>query len=373
MNHKGHRKTRVFNSSKAAETYAVQVEARLKLGKVDEVFTSHAPDAPSPPIPTFAEAAERWWAVDGANFKGGTRDTYRNILDKRILPIFGPQRLTDIPVAAIEDWWAALRASGLSRKHIGNMRCVLTSIFQRAVTSGLLSRNPAEAIRGRLGREEREVRQVEWLTEAELARFLECSAQREPRHDSFLRLLATTGTRWREALALQVGDVDLARGRIAIRRAIRKHQVRSPKSGKARSVDVPPSTIAVLRRWLDVVRAEAAVRGAEATWLFPNATGQQPMDEVPVRAAFRRCLKGAGIIRRLRPHDLRHTYASLALQRGVPLLVVSRQLGHASIAITADVYGHLMPEATRAAADALEAILGEQSRNPRATPAEASS
>ena len=69
----------------------------------------------------------------------------------------------------------------------------------------------------------------------------------------------------------------------------------------------------------------------------------------------------------------RHTYASLALQRRVPLLVVSRQLGHASIAITADGYGHLIPEATRAAADALEAILGEHSRNPRATPAEASS
>ena len=54
---------------------------------------------------------------------------------------------------------------------------------------------------------------------------------------------------------------------------------------------------------------------------------------------------------------LRHTYASLALQRGVPLLVLSRQLGHGGIAITFDVYGHLRPEATRRAAEALEAIL----------------
>lgn len=64
----------------------------------------------------------------------------------------------------------------------------------------------------------------------------------------------------------------------------------------------------------------------------------------------------------------RHTYASLALQRGVPLLVVSRQLGHASIAITADIYGHLVPDATREAAEAWEAILDGASRNPRATP-----
>ena len=71
----------------------------------------------------------------------------------------------------------------------------------------------------------------------------------------------------------------------------------------------------------------------------------------------------------MRVHDLRHTYVSLALQRGVPLMVVSRQLGHASIAITADTYGHLAPDATREAAEAWEAILGEHGRNPRATPA----
>ncbi|HWU37294.1 MAG TPA: hypothetical protein VN203_06545, partial [Candidatus Acidoferrum sp.] len=64
---------------------------------------------------------------------------------------------------------------------------------------------------------------------------------------------------------------------------------------------------------------------------------------------------------------LRHTYASLALQRGVPLLTVSRQLGHGSIAITADVYGHLAPEATREAATTWDAILTEHFRNPRAT------
>jgi integrase len=92
-------------------------------------------------------------------------------------------------------------------------------------------------------------------------------------------------------------------------------------------------------------------------------------DEAPVRAAFRRCLKVAKILRHPRLHDLRHTYASLTLQRGVPLLVVSRQLGHASIAITADIYGVLVPEATRAAATAFEAILTTPRRNPDATPA----
>jgi integrase len=230
----------------------------------------------------------------------------------------------------------------------------------------MLSRNPAEAIRGRLGREDREVRQAEWLTEPELTAFLN-AAQQEPRYYPFLLTIASTGARVGEILALQVGDVDVPHCRLAIRRTIRKHRVGSPKSGKARTVDVPPTSMAVLRGWVDTVRAEAAVRGQEATWLFPCLTGKQPMDEMPILAAFRRCLRAASILRYIRLHDLRHTYASLALQRGVPLLVVSRQLGHSSIAITADIYGHLIPEATRAAAAAFEAILTAPGRNPDAT------
>lgn len=114
-----------------------------------------------------------------------------------------------------------------------------------------------------------------------------------------------------------------------------------------------------------MVRAEAALRG-EACWLFPSAPAK-PADEPLIRNALARTLKAAGIRRRLRVHDLRHTYASLALQRGVPLLTVSRQLGHASIAITADVYGDLAANAPKEAAVAWEAILTEPGRNPGAT------
>jgi integrase len=87
---------------------------------------------------------------------------------------------------------------------------------------------------------------------------------------------------------------------------------------------------------------------------------------------MRRALRAADIQRPIRLHDLRHTHASLALQRGVPLLVVSRQLGHASIAITADVYGHLAADASREAAQAWDAIIAPvcSGRNPDATAAE---
>lgn len=366
VNFKGHRKTRVFNSKKAAEGYTGQIEAMLKLGKVEDVFTDPAPV--SAPVPTFKEAAERWWAIESPTMKGGTQDTYRNILDKHLLPAFGARSLADITIPDVEVWWAGLRSQGYSHKRLATIRGILTGIFRRAVTAGLVHRNPVEAIAGRMGREDREVRQAEWLTEPELTKVLAMAKEREPRYSPLLLTIASTGIRLGEALGLQVGDVDADRCTLAIRRSVRKHRIGSPKSGKPRTVSVPPSTIGVLRDWMDTVRAEAAVRGQEALWLFPGTTGQPIEDKCPGQA-MRRVLQLARIPRPLRLHDLRHTYARLAIQQGVPLLVVSRQLGHASIAITADTYGHLVPDATREAAEAWEAILDGASRNPRATSA----
>lgn len=235
--------------------------------------------------------------------------------------------MPSITRADMEDWWASIRAKGLSRQRLISIRALIRGIFRRAVPSGMLAQNPAEAIAGRVGREDKEVRQAEWLTEPELTKLLAVADAREPRYHPILLALASTGIRLGEAVGLQVGDLDLTRCKLSIRRAIRKRRVGSPKSGKAGTVDVPPATIAVLRPWVDIIRAEAAVRGEEACWLFPGATGG-PMDESVVRDALTRSLKAAAIRRKFRVHHLRHTYASLALQRGVPLLTVSRELGH---------------------------------------------
>ncbi|MBI4574544.1 MAG: site-specific integrase [candidate division NC10 bacterium] len=365
VNYQGHRLTRVFNSFKGAEGYASQVEAMLKLGKVDDVFTDPAPAA-ALPVPTFKDAAERWWAVDGIAFKGGTLDTYRNILEKHLLPTFGTRSVASITRADVEAWWAGILTGGFSRDRLCNLRAVIKGVFKRAVATGVVQSNPADAVIGRLGRPDREVRQAEWLTEPELTKSLAAAKEREPRYYPLLLTLASTGIRLGESLGLQVGDVDLGRGRLSIRRSVRKGRVGSPKSGKPRTVDAPPSAVAVLRDWIDIARAEAAVRGKEATWMFPGVKGGT-QDGRQVRAALRGCLKAVGILRHFRLHDLRHTYASLAIQRGVPLLIVSRQLGHGSVAITDRVYGHLAPEATRQAALAWEAILTEPGRNLGAT------
>ena len=373
VNYQGQRKTRVFNTSKGAEGYAARVEALLKLGNIAAVFTDPTPSTDAAPPVTFKEATERWLAVDGAAWKAGTLDSYQNIVAAHLLPAFGPRPVDSIRPDDLEAWWAGVRRRGLSRKHLGNIRNVVVGIFRRAVAGGLLPRNPADALRGRLGREDREVRQAEWLTAPELTRLLAAASAHAPRYHPFFLVQATGGLRFGEALGLQVGDVDRARGCLLVRRSIRKHRITSPKSGKARTVYLPASTVEGLGRWLEVVQAEAAVRGREPLWLFPGPTSGEPVDDALPRAAFRRCLKAAGITRRVRLHDLRHGYASLAIQAGVPLLKVSRQLGHASVAITADVCGHLAPDAGQEVAATWEGILAPApeapGRNPGATSA----
>lgn len=366
VNYQGHRKTRIFNTTKAAERYAEEVEYLLKHGKAPDVFRGSSPPLEPPPAPTFADVTERWWAVDGESFKGGTRDTYANIISLYLQPVFAPRPITDISRSDVEFWWAGIRAKRLSHQRLTNIRAVAGGIFRRAVVSGILQSNPVDAIGGRLGREDREARQAEWLTEPELAKVLSVAETQEPRFYPALLTLVSTGIRLGEALGLQVGDVDLEREKLYIRRSVRKLRLGSPKSGKPRTVDVPPSTMAVLREWIDTVRAEAAVRGQEPLWLFPSLTGHL-LDSSSIRDALRGVLRGAGITRPFRIHDLRHTYASLAIQRGVPEVIVSRQLGHGSVAITDAVYGHLAPGATRAAAMAWEAILTVPGRNLGAT------
>jgi len=339
----------------------------LKLGDVAAMFTAPAPEPDAAPVPTVADAAEAWFNVARAAWNANTEESYRAMYWHHILPAFGGRRVDAITQAEAEAWWAALCAKGFSPRHLSYLRQILTGIFRRAVRLGHLATNPADAIAGKIRREDREVREVAWLTEPELTRFLAEAKAREARHYPALLTLATTGIRQGEALGLQVGDVDEARGKLSLRRAVRRYRVSSPKNGKPRSVDVPPSTMAVLREWLGVVRAEAAVRGQEPLWLFPSDSGHI-LEDRQLRPAMRRALKAAAVTRPFRLHDLRHTYASLAIQRGVPLEVVSRQLGHGSIAITFDVYGHLAPEATRRAADAWEAIPTAPGRNPGATP-----
>jgi integrase len=135
-----------------------------------------------------------------------------------------------------------------------------------------------------------------------------------------------------------------------------KSWLSTPKSRKVRRVDMSQQLARVLQGWLTLREAEAVLAGRPVSaWLFPNAHGGRLNPGRWRRIVWAPLLRRAGL-RHRGPHQLRHSFATLLLQQGESPVYVKDQLGHASIKITVDTYGHLLPGANRQAVDRLDNI-----------------
>jgi integrase len=167
--------------------------------------------------------------------------------------------------------------------------------------------------------------------------------------------MARTGFRIGEAMALQWQDVNPRDRKIRVERAFSAGELTTPKAGHGRDVDLSQQTADILQR-LRVKRAAETLRrkwGDVPAWLFPSEAGE-PMDDSNVRKVFARVVKAAGLPGHFTPHSLRHTFASLLLQQGESPEYVRAQMGHASIAITVDLYGRWLRKDNLAAIDRLD-------------------
>ena len=238
---------------------------------------------------------------------------------------------------------------------------LLREIMNHAVEDRLIPSNPATRLaRFYRGRTEEEARPaITPLTEAELATLLGACKRWYPEWLDLIALAGWTGMRQGEVLGLQWADFDFAGHFVEVRRTVGYRGgtllVGSPKSGKARRVDLPAPLAAALQRRKSLLEAETALQGRDlAPWVFMNRV-DRPLDALNlVHRVWLPLLDKAGL-RRIRFHDLRHTYASLLIQRSESLAYVKDQLGHHSIQVTVDLYGHLVPGANRNAVDRLAA------------------
>jgi integrase len=226
-------------------------------------------------------------------------------------------------------------------------------MLYQAVEDRLIDRNPAARL-GKLFSLRHDPRAHVVVLEPEgVAQVLAAAAKWYTDDELAVRAIFYTGMREGELLGLQWDDVDWPRNLIDLRRtvALRKGRliVNTPKSGKLRTIDAPASLIARLRELRSIRQAEASVAGAAMSpWVFPAATDpEKPMNDAWFRDRVWRPLLEKAEVRHIRVHDARHTYASLMLRRGVPAFYVSRQLGHSSIQVTVDLYGHFIPGADR--------------------------
>jgi integrase len=198
---------------------------------------------------------------------------------------------------------------------------------------------------------------VEIFTPEELTRLLQTAAKEMPEAYRLVLTLARTGLRIGEALTLQVSDIDLARREVSVRRtwgsrkkALGERRINTPKSGQPRRVDLS-------KQLCDVLGSYLATRTSDSAWVFPGDDGW-PMTPSAFRYSIWLPLLERSGVRYRKPHTLRHTLASMLIQAGESLAYVKEQLGHHSIKITVDVYGHLIPGTNKAAVDRLDDATG---------------
>jgi integrase len=314
-------------------------------------------DLPLSPRLTFAEIAGRWLADFQAKAAAGQRrdrtlDLYRSQLHRHLLPRLGNRRLalitTDDVVAVARD----LQADGLSPWTVKRILGALSCVFTFALRRGYVNSHPFD----RLERDERPhpLRSDQRvLTQSELARlFAACPRRYRP----LLLTGAFTGMRLSEVLALSWDDVDFAAGVVHVRhqlargrRGVAPHRIAPKTRASIREIPLLPQLAAVLGQHK---RGSCFTRGSD--YVFATGNGTAFLHHNVSKRVLRRAATGAGLDRpgrRVRFHDLRHTFASHPIiDIRLDVVQVSRILGHARTSMTLDTYTHLF-EAARDGAD----------------------
>lgn len=291
--------------------------------------------------PTVGEYLEQWLARARISVRESTWAAYRNAVG-HLVDGLGGGSLRLLSPLEIERFEQQLLSSGRSAKTVANVHAVLHRALSDAVRDGLVDRNVASLVSP--PRAERP--EMNTWTVAELKEFLG-SVDGHRLHAAFV-VLATTGMRRGEVLGLQRADIDLARAEVSVRRTVGvvdgRIEIGSPKSASSRRlVALDTTTTEVLTDHLE--------HRAGSAWVFPGE-GDGPLNPASFSTTFDRLVVRAGVPR-IRMHDLRHTYATIALGAGVHPAVVSERLGHSSIAITIDLYSHAVPGLQREAAGAV--------------------
>jgi integrase len=345
----GHKiKTKTFTKRKAADNYLTAQVKRVQDGTYIEVKPA-----------TFAEYAEAWLKGLG-NLKPNTRRGYGSDLRKHLLPALGDLPLGQIGPEEVNAYLAS-QDGKLRPKTLTNQLSLLAKIMGDAVEAHRLTVNRlhrSRAIRRPKAIREDDEIQVEVLTPEEVNAALDALP---PRWYPFFFTAVCTGMRLGELLALTWGDFDEVNGRLWVRRTYSRGHFYLPKTGRSRRpVDIGDQLIAVLRgvrraRFGDTPPAPTAL-------LFPCRTGGPLTPENLRTRVWAPALAKAGV-RHVRIHSLRHFYASVLIAQGENIKYISSQLGHASVQITVDRYGHLFPDERRAAAGRFERRLAS-SKNP---------
>jgi integrase len=297
------------------------------------------------------------WAADYlttiVHLRSITRRDYERILKTHLLPVFANRPVVSIELIDIRRFMAEKQAAGQAAKSLQKIRLVLRQVLELARVSGAIKTNPCDGLRL-----PRAVQMEPVFLSADQIEAL-ARATRPP-YDLLVRVVAATGLRPSEVCGLRVGKVNILRSTLEISEALTvvggKTEVGPTKTYARRSVGVPRSLSGDLAAHL-AGRAETVGRQLDPDdYVFTAPRGGPLRRDLLFKRFLRPAIEAAGLPSALRLHDLRHSCAALLIELGAHPKAIQERLGHSSITVTMDVYGHLFPALNEALTDRLNEV-----------------
>lgn len=348
--------SQVFTIKRQAESFAKDIE---RLGVRRTIAELERTEALAE-IPTLDQWAETHIAAL-TKITPGTRKDYERMYARVWSPRLGTLRLDTIEhedvAAAVNDFAESTVRSGktervVSDKTVANAHGLLAAMMRSALRRRLIERDPCAEIDlpNRMGHSRVEAR---FLTREEFKQLFD----KIPAHyQPFYLFLAGTGCRWGEAVALDVGDIDLERRTVRITKAEKRDpskarwEIGPPKSKRSRrTITLPPEVAASL--------ATVTAGRKRTERLFTAPRGGPIRHRRVWSEVWRPAVQAAGLEPEPRQHDLRHSHVAWLIAEGISLPVIQARLGHESITTTIGTYGHLLPDLQNAAAYAADVAL----------------
>jgi integrase len=380
VNYHGRRKAKCVGSSReVAEQVRRQLEAKFALGDLGFLGQDEKQ------FPVFKDYAKHWLSTYAElECKPSTAYSYAQLLRLHVTPRFGDRRLTEITRDDVKLFLSDLSRTtrivkeievvSFSRNTLRLVVCALRVVMNAAVEDGLIEVNPASKV-GRFTKSEKPARQASAMSRVEAEQFLASAKEFCPDFYPLFLMALRAGLRKGELIAVKWGDIQFGSSEddpnryLLVQRNFVQGKFTTPKSKKSRRVDLSRElrrTLLELRDTRLLTAMMAGKTGIAEDLIFPSKAGTVLDPNNLVHYQFLPCLEHAGL-RHFRFHDLRHTFGSLLIQDGASLAYVKEQMGHSSIQVTVDTYGHLIPRADINWIDGLDRKTSQQQN---ATPAQ---
>ncbi len=330
----GKQRARQFKRRVDAERFAREVEVDMDPGAWID------PKGADIPLAAWVET----FMAMSRSLSPTTIETYRRDLDKYVLPALGARRLGQLRAEEIERWLNDEIASGLASSSVHRHYRTLRRVLQAAVEKERLLANPCNRVRPPKVTT-RKMTVLDW------DQCLTVAVSIGERYRALIYLALDSGMRWSEIVGLRRSQVDLLRRKVRVTEQLvelsdRTRLRKEPKTtAGVRSITISKLTASVLAAHLETFgRADAD------SLVFTTAAGTPISHSSFQTHHFESALKAAGVEARF--HDLRHTSVALAIAAGAHPKAIQMRMGHSSITVTLDRYGHLFPELDEAIADA---------------------